>query len=84
MTVLCTICMRQGSKGLRNKNLICIKNKPLLYFTIQHAKRSKLFANIVVSTNSKKIQKLSKFYGAESWFLRSENYQMIKQKRFPQ
>ena len=62
--------MRSGSKGVKNKNLKLINNKPLMYYTINQAIKSKLFENIVVSTNSKKILKKAKYYGAEGWFLR--------------
>jgi len=62
--------MRSGSKGVKNKNLKIINNKPLMYYTINQAIKSKLFDNIVVSTNSKKILKIAKYYGADGWFLR--------------
>ena len=70
MKILCTICMRSGSKGVKNKNLKLINKKPLMYYTISQAIKSKLFDNIVVSTDSKKILKKAKFYGADGWFLR--------------
>ena len=38
MTILCTICMRSGSKGLKNKNLMKINNKYLMEYTINHKK----------------------------------------------
>ena len=72
MRVLCTICARGGSKGLKNKNIKLINKKPLIFYTIDHAKKSKLFDKIVVSTDSKRIQKISKKYGAQSWFLRNK------------
>ena len=62
--------MRAGSKGLKNKNLKLINGKPLMYYTIKQALKSKIFDNIVVSTDSKKILKLAKYYGADGWFLR--------------
>lgn len=70
--ILCTICARAGSKGLKNKNIINFFNKPLIYYTISQAKMSKQFTNIVVSTNSKKIFKLANKYGADCWYLRSK------------
>ena len=54
MRILCTICARGGSKGLVNKNLKKIKNKHLIYYTINQAKKSKLFNKIILSTDSKK------------------------------
>jgi len=62
--------MRSGSKGLKNKNMKLINKKPLMYYTINQAIKSRLFNNIVISTNSKKILKKAKYYGAEGWFLR--------------
>ena len=40
MNILCTICVRGGSKGLKNKNIKLIKNKPLVKYTIDHAIKS--------------------------------------------
>ena len=62
--------MRSGSRGLRNKNMKLINGKPLMYYTIKQAIKSKLFDNIVVSTDSKKILAKAKSYGAEGWFMR--------------
>mgnify|MGYP000492317195 CR=1 FL=1 len=64
--------MRGGSQGLKNKNLKIINGKPLMYYTIKQAVKSKIFDHIVVSTDSKKIATLSKKYGAECWFLRQK------------
>ena len=69
-TTLCTICMRKGSQGLKNKNLKRINGKPLMYYTIKQAIKSKIFDHVVVSTDSNKILKYAKSYGAEGWFLR--------------
>ena len=57
MSVLCTICARGGSKGLKNKALKKIMNKPLINYTIQQAINSKVFKEVVVSTDSKKNSK---------------------------
>ena len=37
------------SKGVKNKNIKKIKGKPLIYYTLNQAKKSKLFSSIVVS-----------------------------------
>ena len=70
MKVLCTICAREGSKGVPNKNIKEIAGKPLIAFSIQQALESNLFDKIVVSTDSDEIRKIAKQYGAESWFSR--------------
>mgnify|MGYP001163421750 FL=1 len=78
MKIICTICMRANSQKIKNKNLINLNKKPLMSYTIKSAVNSKLFDNIVVSSDSKKIQKLSKKFGAEVIFSRpkklSTNY----------
>ena len=83
MRVLCTICARGGSKGLVNKNLRKIKNKHLIYYTINQAKKSKFFDKIILSTDSKKIQQVSKKYGLESYFLRSKSLSNSKIGKVP-
>ncbi len=70
MKIICIICMRGNSQEIKNKNLISINKKPLMYYTIKSAIRSKLFDKIVVSSDSKKIQNLSKKLGAEVIFSR--------------
>ena len=78
MKIICVICMRANSQNIKNKNLITLNKKPLMSYTIKSAINSKLFDNIVVSSDSKKIQKLSKKFGAEVIFSRpkklSTNY----------
>ena len=69
-SILCTICMRGGSQGLKNKNLKLINGKPLMYYTITQAIKSKIFDKIMVSTDSKRILKYAKSFGADGWFLR--------------
>ena len=68
--VLCTICMRSGSKGVPGKNLRNLHGKPLMAYTIDQAKRSSLFEYVIVSTDSVEIAETAKQYGAEAWFLR--------------
>jgi len=70
MNVLCTICVRGGSKGVKNKNIKNLNGKPLIAWTILQAKESNLFDKIVVSTDSEEIIKVAKEYGAEVFFKR--------------
>ncbi len=62
---ICIIPARSGSKRLKNKNIINFFGKPMVAHVIDIAKKSKLFSKIVVTTDSKKIAKISKKYGAE-------------------
>ena len=70
MNILCTICMRGGSKEIKNKNIKKLNGRPLLSYTIEQAKNSHIFDLVMVSTDSKKIYNISKKYGASAWFLR--------------
>lgn len=62
MNILCTICARAGSKGLKDKNFLKIKKKYLISYTLEVAKKAKIFKDIVVSTDSRKLIRLSKNY----------------------
>ncbi|MCT7519012.1 acylneuraminate cytidylyltransferase family protein [Aliarcobacter cryaerophilus] len=70
--ILCTICARGGSKGVKNKNIKELNGKPLIAYTIEQAKASGLFEHIVISTDSDDIANIAKQYGAEVFFKRSE------------
>ena len=83
MTILCVICARKGSKGIKNKALKLINNKPLIYYTIKQAIKSKIFGEVVVSTDSRKIQKISNSFGAKSWFIRPKNLSKDNSPKLP-
>ena len=68
--ILAIIPCRSGSKKLKNKNILKIENKHLIYYSIYLAKKCKFIDKIVVSTDSKKYRKIAKSYGAEVPFLR--------------
>jgi pseudaminic acid cytidylyltransferase len=63
---------RSGSKRIKNKNIKLFFGKPMIYWTIVAAKKSKLFDRIIVSTDSKRIAEISLDYGAEVPFYRSK------------
>ncbi len=63
--VLAIIPARGGSKGIPRKNIIGLAGKPLIVHTIDAAKKSGIFDKIVVSTDSKEIEKISKRYGVQ-------------------
>ncbi len=68
--ILCTICMRSGSVGLKNKHLVTLKRKPLMYHTIDFINSLKIFKYIVVSSDSKKILNYSKKKNIKNLILR--------------
>jgi len=63
--VICIIPARGGSKRFPRKNVALLLGKPLIAYTIESAKKSGIFARIVVSTEDKEIAEISKKYGAE-------------------
>ena len=58
--ILCTICARGGSKGLKNKNIKKLEGKKLIHHTIDIARKIKFFNHIVVSSDSPQILKTSR------------------------
>lgn len=68
--VLALIPARGGSRGIKNKNILDICGKPLIAYTIEAAKKSSYIDNVVVSTDSEKIKRVSEEYGAWTPFLR--------------
>lgn len=62
---LAVIPARGGSKRLRRKNIIGFLGKPILAYTIEAARKAKVFARIIVSTEDTEIARVAKRYGAE-------------------
>lgn len=65
MKVLCTICARGGSVGVKNKNIRSLCGKPLIAHSIIQAKKTSLFDMVTVSSDSSKIRTISKKWGAD-------------------
>ena len=65
---------RKGSTRIKNKNIKKFHGKPIIAYSILAAQKSKLFKKIHVSTNCKKIKKISTLYGVEFDFYRSEKF----------
>lgn len=70
--VICIIPARAGSKRIPLKNIKKINNVHLIGHVIKNLKSSKIFEDIFVSTDSKKIKKISEQYGAKVPFLRNK------------
>ncbi len=68
---IAVIPARSGSKRIKNKNIKSFCKKPIIYWSIRAARKSKIFKKIYVSTDSKKIANVAKRFGAEVPFLRS-------------
>ena len=66
------ITARGGSKRIKNKNILNFFGKPMIAYSIEAAKKTKLFDQIYVSTDSLKIKKISEKFGAIVPFLREK------------
>ncbi len=74
MKTICIIPARGGSKGIKDKNLRKLNQKPLIYYPIKAAIKSKVCDEIFVSTDSEKIANVAKKYGASVPFLRKKKF----------
>jgi len=70
MNIFAVIPARSGSKGVPDKNIMPLVDKPIIAYSIAAARKSKLINRIIVSTDSMKYANLAKEYGAEAPFLR--------------
>ncbi|MBR4759346.1 MAG: acylneuraminate cytidylyltransferase family protein [Lachnospiraceae bacterium] len=72
MKNLAVVTARSGSKGLKDKNIRLMAQKPLMAYTIESALESGMFHTVMVSTDSEEYAKIAKEYGAQVPFLRRE------------
>jgi len=63
---------RGGSSRIPKKNIIDFLGKPIIAYTIEACKNSNIFSRVIVSTDSEEIAEISKKFGAEVPFLRTE------------
>ena len=68
--IICTICARGGSKGVKNKNIRFLQGKPMIAHTIEHALKANIFSAVAVSSDSEEILRSSKEWGATHLILR--------------
>tara|TARA_B100000315_G_C14432703_1_gene520910 strand:+ start:188 stop:871 length:684 start_codon:yes stop_codon:yes gene_type:complete len=61
---------RGGSKGVPKKNIRPLAGKPLIYWTIEAAQKSKYIDNIILSTDDEEIVKICKPTGIDIPFIR--------------
>jgi len=72
MRNLCIIPARGGSKRISRKNIKNFLGKPIIAYSIEAAINSKLFEEVMVSTEDEEIAEVAKQYGAVIPFMRSE------------
>ena len=65
---------RAGSKGVKNKNIRCVKGYPLMAYAIAAGRLCPRVSRVLVSTDSEEYAKIARYYGAETPFLRPAEY----------
>lgn len=68
--VLGVVAARGGSKGLPHKNVLPLGGKPLIAWSIDAARSSRLLDRTVVSTDDEEIAKIARACGGDVPFLR--------------
>lgn len=69
-TVLVTVCARGGSQGVKLKNIRILGGKPLIGYSLDLIKQSKLVDDYIISTDSEEIMEVVKKYGFKIRFKR--------------
>jgi len=72
MKVVGFIFARGGSKGLPGKNVRLLAGKPLIAWSIEHARAVQRIERVIVSTDSYEIAEVARQYGAEVPFMRPQ------------
>lgn len=70
--IVAIIPARGGSKRIPRKNIKEFHGKPLIAYSIETALKSKLFDEVIVSTDDKQIAKVATSYGASAPFIRPD------------
>lgn len=70
MRTIAFIFARGGSKGLPGKNIRLLAGKPLIAWSIEHARAVQKIDRVIVSTDSQEIVDVALKFGAEVPFLR--------------
>jgi CMP-N,N'-diacetyllegionaminic acid synthase len=72
--IIAIIPARGGSKGLLNKNIKKISEKPLIYWTLKRVKESKLIDKYFISTDSIRIKNVCEKIGFDIPILRPSEF----------
>lgn len=72
MSIIAVITARGGSKRIPRKNIKEFMGKPMLAYAIEATVNSKIFDEVMVSTDDVEIAEIAKQFGAKVPFMRSE------------
>lgn len=70
--ILCTVCARGGSKGVKKKNIQNVAGKPLLAHAIADIRQWKRDTDLVISTDDDEIASVAEQHGEEVPFMRPQ------------
>jgi CMP-N-acetylneuraminic acid synthetase len=74
LEVLAIIPARGGSKGIPRKNIKDFAGYPLIAYSILAATRSKYVTRTIVSTDNDEIAQVAREWGAETPFMRPDEF----------
>ncbi len=72
--ILALVTARSGSKSVKDKNIRPIDGKPMMAYSIEHAKASRHINRIILTTDSEEYAEIGRQYGAEVPFIRPAEY----------
>lgn len=72
MSIVAVITARGGSKRIPRKNIKEFMGKPMLAYAVEAAVNSKVFDEVMVSTDDVEIAEIARQFGAKVPFMRSE------------
>jgi CMP-N-acetylneuraminic acid synthetase len=70
MRILAVTLARGGSKKIKKKNIKLLNNKPLIWYTINEARKCKYINEYIISTDCQKIKKIVEKFKVSVPFLR--------------
>jgi len=81
--ILFTVCMRGGSKGIKNKHFKLLNKKPLLHHTLEYIKSIKKSHFTTVSSDSRKILNMSKKFKIDFFIKRPAKLSTSQSSKIP-
>lgn len=72
--ILGIIPARGGSSSIPRKNIAIVAGKPLIYYSIREAQKSKMLDAFIISTDDQEIAEIARSYGADVPFLRPKKF----------
>ena len=83
MKVVALVPIKLNSQRLPNKNILPLKGKPLLCYSISYGLESDIVDKVIVSTDSEEFAEIAKSYGADIPFIRPAELAMDNTRDYP-